>query len=121
MPANPGMTSNRLWIVLRGAIRVGVPRPGGHEQIAVHGPGEFAGMVSMLDATPHPVGMACCEVSTLLAFDRAAFAHWHDDRSDAGDLLLDLVNRQLARDLRRANRHLGRNRGLMRFNREDPA
>jgi len=30
--AQPGLRTDTLWLVLRGAIRVGVPRPGGHEQ-----------------------------------------------------------------------------------------
>ena len=113
-----------LWIVLRGALRASLPRPGGAEQISIHGPGECVNVIALEDGAAPPLDIAAAEDCVLLAVpgevlspvldpaatnDPGSASDWH------GALAL-VLGRQLVRDQRRANRHLGRALALERFN-----
>ena len=109
-----------LWIVLRGALRASLPRAGGAEQISIHGPGECVGVIALEDNGVHPLDLEAAEDCVLLSVpsnalapvlepDGASARDWH------GALAL-ILGRQLVRDLRRVNRHLGRALALERFN-----
>ena len=113
-----------LWIVLRGALRASMPRAGGAEQISIHGPGECVGVIALEDGGAPPLDLAAAEDCVLLGVpggvmqpvlqpvlqsDATSARDWH------GALAL-VLGRQLVRDQRRANRHLGRALALERFN-----
>lgn len=114
--AEAGDPADALTLVLRGAIRTGIVRGERLEQIGVHGPGEFMGQIALLDGGSWPVRAETCETALLLRMDKASFETMRAGQSDMAHKIFDLINRQLVRDLRRANRHLGRARGLARFN-----
>jgi CRP-like cAMP-binding protein len=109
-----------LWIVLRGALRASMPRSGGAEQISIHGPGECLGVIALEGGGAQPLDVSAAEDCVLLRVpgevlqpvlqpDAASASDWH------GALAL-VLGRQLVRDQRRANRHLGRALALERFN-----
>jgi CRP/FNR family transcriptional regulator, cyclic AMP receptor protein len=113
--ASAGDAPDALYIVLRGAVRTGLPRAGGIEPIAVHGPGEFAGLAAMIDREPFPLTIETVEASILVRIERAAFETLRSQTDELAHRVLDLAGQQLVRDLRRANRHLGRAEALARF------
>ena len=109
-----------VWIVLRGALRASLPRASGAEQISIHGPGECVGVIALEDRGPPPLELEAAEDCVLLLVppdvlapvlepDAGSARDWH------GALAL-ILGRQLVRDQRRANRHLGRALALERFN-----
>ena len=114
--ADPGDAPDRLLLVLRGALRTAIPRPGGLEQVAIHGPGEMVGLVALLDGEPQPLLVEAAEESLLLALDRSGFEQLRARPSALGRALFEAIGRQLVRDQVRANRHVGRNVALARFN-----
>lgn len=113
--ARAGDRADALSIVLRGAVRTGLPRDGGIEPLAVHGPGEFAGLAAMIDRKPLPLTIEIAEASILLQIDQDRFETLRSETGELAHLVFDLAGRQLVRDLRRANRHLGRARALSHF------
>jgi CRP/FNR family transcriptional regulator, cyclic AMP receptor protein len=116
--ADAGDNPDHLHIVLRGALRGALKRRRGSEAIHVHGPGEIAGLVPIIDGFPHPLRIEACEEALLLRMTRREFETLSKGKTDLAIGFFDLVSRQLARDVRRANRHLGRAQGLARFNAE---
>ncbi|WP_295636545.1 cyclic nucleotide-binding domain-containing protein [Novosphingobium sp.] len=117
-------TPNTLWIVLRGALRASMARTGGAEQISIHGPGECVNVIALEDGAAPSLDIAAAEDCVLLRVpgkvlqpvlqpdstnDSGSANDWH------GALAL-VLGRQLVRDQRRANRHLGRALALERFN-----
>ncbi len=113
-----------LWMVLRGALRASLPREGGAEQISIHGPGECVGVIALEDGAAPPLDIAAAEDCVLLCVPGRVLAPVLDpdttnssgSASDWHGALALVLGRQLVRDQRRANRHLGRALALERFN-----
>lgn len=103
-------------LVLRGAVRAAFARGDQLEQVAIHGPGEWAGLVATIDGCEHPLALSASEDSLLFRVPRETFARWRSQPGEIGRAVLSAVDRQLVRDQRRANRHLGRAIALERFN-----
>lgn len=112
----PGETGQALRVVLRGALRSGVLRPGGLEPIGIHGPGEIAGLVAALDGAGEPLAVEAAEETLMLAIPAAQLASLSEDRSPLARAVMSVVGRQLVLEHIRANRHLGRIAALERFN-----
>ncbi len=110
-----GNPPDALYIVLRGAVRTGLPCANGIEPLAVHGPGELAGLAAMIDRMPFPLTIETAEAAILLRIGRDAFEALRAETSDLAHFIFDLAGKQLVRDLRRANRHFGRAEALVRF------
>ncbi len=113
--ATAGDAPDAIYIVLRGAVRTGLPRANGIEPIAVHGPGEFAGLAAMIDREPFPLAIETAEAAILLRIERVAFETLRSRTDELAHRVFDLAGQQLVRDLRRATRHLGRAEALARF------
>ena len=116
-----GTTSDVALFVMRGAVRAGIERAsneqeGRVEQVAIHGPGEWAGLVAMIDGGAQPLAASVAETAIVLRVQRATFEGWRRAPDALGQAVLRGVDRQLVRDQRRANRHLGRAIALDRFN-----
>ncbi len=116
-----GSPSDAALFVMRGAVRAGIERAnneqaGRVEQVAIHGPGEWAGLVAMIDGGTQPLGASAAETSVVLWVQRSTFDDWRRAPDALGRAVLRGVDRQLVRDQRRANRHLGRATALDRFN-----
>lgn len=111
-----GAPADAALFVMRGAVRAGIERNGLLEQEAIQGPGEWAGLVAMIDGGAQPLAVSAAEASILLSVDAATFAGWRREPDRLGQAVLNGVDRQLVKDQRRANRHLGRAIALDRFN-----
>lgn len=105
-----------LTLVLRGAVRSFLPRHEGHEQIMVHGPGELTGLVGLFDGVPHPLGLEAAENTIALQLPPLVFEEMRRSPEPSALALFAAIGRQLVRDQRRANRHLGRVVSLEQFN-----
>jgi CRP-like cAMP-binding protein len=69
-----GGASDKIWLVVRGAVRSALPHRGGIYQLTVTGPGQLVGIAAMLAGSTHDRLLRTSEQATLLAFDRATFA-----------------------------------------------
>lgn len=63
-----------LWLVVRGAVRSALPHRDGVYQLTITGPGQLVGLAPQLLDVPHDRLLRTSEQTTLLAFDRNAFA-----------------------------------------------
>ena len=105
-----------LHVVLRGALRTGLPLEGGVEQLLIHGPGKIVGAVSALDGGPQPAQIDVREDAILLHLPQARMAKLEADAGSASVKLVDLVSKQLTADLRALSRHQGRQRSMASLN-----
>lgn len=78
-----GGASDKVWLVVRGAVRSALPHGAGIYQLTVTGPGQLVGIAAMLAGGTHDRLLRTSEQSTLLAFDRATFI----EMMDTGDAL----------------------------------
>lgn len=111
-----GAAPGPLYIVLRGAIRTGIDRPGGIEQVAVHGPGALVGLVALVDGGEQPLSVDTVEDAILLRIGRRNFEALRKGYTALAHKLFGLIGRLLVRELRRANRHRARGAAIARFN-----
>jgi len=111
-----GTPPDHAVLVLRGAVRAAFARGDRLEQVSIHGPGEWAGLVATIDRRAHPLALSAAEDSLLFRVPSETFARWRLEPGTIGRAVLGAVDRQLVRDQRRANRHLGRAIALERFN-----
>jgi CRP-like cAMP-binding protein len=114
--AAEGDPADGLWIVIRGAVRTGLDRPGGVEQLLIHGPGKLVGGVAALDGAAQPAGLAVREAALLLRLPQAKIAAWAAQPASAAAKLVDLIAKQLVADLRALSRHQGRKRSMAALN-----
>jgi CRP-like cAMP-binding protein len=114
--AAPGDAADGLRIVLRGALRVGLPRDGGIEQLLIHGPGAIAGAAPAVDGAPHAARLDVREDALVLHVGQAATEAWLAGSGGLAGQLRDLVVRQLTADLRALSRHQGRLRSMAALN-----
>jgi CRP/FNR family cyclic AMP-dependent transcriptional regulator len=114
--ADMAAAPDTLTLVLRGALRAVLPRPEGREQVMVHGPGEMTGLIGLFDGGGQPLGLEAAEESVVLQLPAALFETLRRSADPVAIALFAAAGRQLVRDQRRANRHLGRAVSLAQFN-----
>jgi signal transduction histidine kinase len=69
-----GDVADRLFVVLRGALRVWVTETSGEVlDLATVGPGGYVGEIALLDGGPRSASVACAQASELFTLDRRAF------------------------------------------------
>jgi CRP/FNR family cyclic AMP-dependent transcriptional regulator len=68
-----GADSDRLWLVVRGAVRSALPHKNGVYQLTVTGPGQLVGLSPLLLDAPHDRLLRTSEQATLLGFERDTF------------------------------------------------
>ena len=103
-------------LVVRGAVRAAFARGARQEQVTIHGPGEWAGLVAAIDGGAQRLVLSAAEDAILLRVTAARFAQWRRSPGPVELAVLAGVDRQLVRDQRRATRHLGRALALAAFN-----
>ena len=92
-----------VYVVLEGSVKVELPAPGGTGVIlAVLGPGEVVGEMSLVDSLGRSASVRTLEGTTLLCMDRATF---RTSVEEAPALARNLAN-LLSRRLRLANAHV---------------
>lgn len=104
------------WLVVRGAVRAAFARAAEQEQVTIHGPGEWAGLVAAIDGEAQRLMLSAAEDAILLRMSAERFAAWRRSPGAVELAVLAGVDRQLVRDQRRATRHLGRALALAAFN-----
>lgn len=103
-----GDPAPHLLIVARGAVRAALPRADGIEQLLVHGPGRFVGLIPLIDGGTHPLTLDVREDAVLVALRQADFAALRTGHGALATKLFDAIGTQLVGDLRRLSRQLGR-------------
>jgi CRP/FNR family transcriptional regulator, cyclic AMP receptor protein len=92
-----------VYVLLEGSVKVGLLTPGGTEVIlAVLGPGEVVGEMSLADSLGRSASVRTLEETTLLCMDRMTFL---SSVEEAPTLARNLAN-LLSRRLRLANTHV---------------
>lgn len=104
------------YLVVRGAVRAAFGRGDRQEQVTIHGPGEWAGLVAVIDGGAQRLVLSAAEDAILLRVSGERIATWRVSPGPVELAVLAGVDRQLVRDQRRATRHLGRALALTRFN-----
>ncbi|MGZ3375746.1 MAG: cyclic nucleotide-binding domain-containing protein [Phenylobacterium sp.] len=107
---------NGIYVILRGAVRTGLPLAGGIEQLLIHGPGKIVGAVAALDGGPQPAQLDVREDAILLHIPQERVARLEADSGSASVKLVDLVSKQLTADLRALSRRQGRQRSMAALN-----
>jgi CRP-like cAMP-binding protein len=105
-----------LHLILRGAVRTGLPLSGGIEQLLIHGPGKIVGAVAAFDLGPQPAQLDVREDAILLHIPQERMARLEADTASASVKLVDLVSKQLTADLRALSRRQGRQRSMAALN-----
>jgi CRP/FNR family transcriptional regulator, cyclic AMP receptor protein len=105
-----------LLVVVRGALRASIRRGEQLEQLSIYGPGRMAGMLSLIDGGATHDLIDAREDAIVLRLPRRDFETCRRSYSELAYKLFDQVNIQLAGELRRLSRHLGRLRGIRHFN-----
>jgi CRP-like cAMP-binding protein len=114
--AAAGDAADGLRIVVRGAVRLGLVRPGGVEQLLVHGPGKIAGAGPAVDSQPHAAQLEVREDALIVQASQAQVAAWRAEPGGMAAKLVDLTAKQLTADLRALSRHQGRRRSMAALN-----
>ena len=95
-----GDPGDSLYVVLRGKVKLGRTSGDGRENlVAVLGPGEMFGELSLFDPGPRSAGATALVDSTLLGLSQDELTPWLATRPDVARALL----RAIARRLRRTN------------------
>ena len=111
-----GAPADGIHIVLRGAVRMSLHRPEAMEQLLIHGPGKIIGCTAAIDGLPHPVHLDVREDAWLVHMGQTQLKALESDQGGAAIKLLDLVSKQITRDLRSLSRHQGRRESMVALN-----
>lgn len=95
-----GEAGDKLYIIISGKVKLGRRSPDGREKLlAVLGPSDMFGTLSMFDPGPRTAGATALNEVYAVSMDRDALRSWIDERPQITEQLL----RVLARRLRRTN------------------
>jgi CRP-like cAMP-binding protein len=97
--ARQGDPADRLWLVVRGAVRGCANHAGGLYQFEVLGPGRLAGAGPAIRRAEHPAHLTAVEESMLVAFDADRFVGLWAGADQLASRLAQAVNADLARSL----------------------
>lgn len=99
-----GDPAGQVFLVLSGRVKINLMSEEGREVIiAVPGPGDFLGLISALDGSPHPSNAITVEQSRLAKFDSAAFTAWLERQQGMQQVLL----RELGQRVRQCYAKIG--------------
>ena len=99
-----GDLGDTLYVIVRGKVKVGRTSADGRENlIAVLGPGEMLGELSLFDPGPRTGSATAVVPSELYQLSHADFTSWLNDNPAAAHILL----RALAQRLRKTNEAMG--------------
>jgi CRP/FNR family transcriptional regulator, cyclic AMP receptor protein len=117
-----GDPGHEMFVVSRGRVRLAIGGVGHEKEIAVIGPGEFFGELSLLSDEPRSASAEAMEDSTLLAIGRDVFAMMVQDDLDIVFRMMNIQGqrlRQTNQPIEALVQRLGRVRvaaaGLKRF------
>jgi len=103
-----GTPAASAFIVVRGAAEIAAIRGGRERRVAIVGPGQLIGYLSVLRESPHTTFAYARETSLLLDLPAAAFRELYCGPPRASALLRHAVQRSLLASMGRTNRSLTR-------------
>jgi CRP-like cAMP-binding protein len=103
-----GSGSNAAYVVVRGAVEIVSVRPGLERRVAVIGPGQLVGYLSVLRKSAHTTSAFAREASVLLELSAEAFHEAYFSPSRASSRLRHAVQASLLVSMARTNRSLTR-------------
>ncbi len=101
-----GGDAGRCYLVVRGALRLGIANGGADEQVMILGPGQIAGDVALMDGQEHPWNCTVREGAILLEMSRAQFRDLQHRGNPVAFKFFDRVNQSLVVKLRHTIRHI---------------
>lgn len=110
-----GQPAGACFVVLRGAIEVHASRAGRERRMAVLGPGQLFGFMSLLEGGSHGSSAFTREAALLLEISGAAFEALYLGTGPASSKLHRAIQRSLLQSLGQTNRHLTRLISLARL------
>jgi CRP-like cAMP-binding protein len=90
-----GDPGNEMFVIASGRIRLTIGTEGHEKEVALLGPGEFFGELSLLEGAPRSATAQAAEDSTLLAISRDVFAMMVQDDLDIVFRMLNIQGRRL--------------------------
>lgn len=90
-----GDPGNEMFVIAAGRIRLTIGTEGHEKEVALLGPGEFFGELSLLEGAPRSATAQAAEDSTLLAIGRDVFAMMVQDDLDIVFRMLNIQGRRL--------------------------
>ncbi|MEE8434101.1 MAG: cyclic nucleotide-binding domain-containing protein, partial [bacterium] len=103
-----GDDAERCYLVVRGALRLGIASGGVDEQLMILAPGQIAGEVALMDDQEHPWSCAVREGAILLEMSRDQFKGLRHEGNPVAFKFFDRVNQSLVIKLRKTIRHITR-------------
>lgn len=110
-----GQPSSAAFVVLRGAVEICARRGERERRMALLGPGQIFGFMSLLEGGAHGSAAGVRENSILLEIPRAAFAAFYHGDSALSTALHHAIQSSLLASLSQTNRHLTRLISLARL------
>lgn len=110
-----GQPSDAAYAVLRGAVAITACHAKRERRMAVLGPGQLFGYMSLLEGAPHGSAAAVCEAAILLEIPRAAFEALYFGARSVTTHLHHAIQRSLMASLAQTNRHFTRLISLARL------
>jgi len=104
----PGQGADACYLVVRGAVEVRVRHETRERRLALLGPGQLFGFMSMLEGGAHGALARAREQALLLEFPRARFEAMYFGSSAAAARLHRAIERSLMGSIARTNRQLTR-------------
>lgn len=110
-----GQPSAAAYVVLRGAVEIHAAHAGRERRMALLGPGQIFGFMSLLEGAAHGSAARVREAAVLLEIPRAAFEALYYGEGAVAAPLHHAVQRSLLGSLAQTNRHLTRLISLARL------
>jgi CRP-like cAMP-binding protein len=88
-----GDTGDALYVIVDGRLRVEHTSPAGDDStLALMGPGEACGDLSLLDGRPRSASAIAVEPTSALVISRSAFVRWVSERPSAALAVLETLS-----------------------------
>ena len=104
----PGDAADACYLVVRGAVEIHAPNGRSERRIAIAGPGELVGYLSVIERAPHGAAARIREDACLLELGAAGFLELYAGGGGASVSLQQAIHRSLLRSLARTNTQLTR-------------
>jgi CRP-like cAMP-binding protein len=110
-----GQPSEAAYAVLRGAVAITARHEKRERRMAVLGPGQLFGFMSLLEGAPHGSAASAREAAILLEIPRAGFEALYFGEASVTTALHRAIQRSLMASLAQTNRHFTRLISLARL------
>ena len=110
-----GQPAAAAFVVLRGAVEIHARREARERRMAVLGPGQMFGFMSLLEGGAHGSEARVRETAILLEIPRKAFDRFYAGEGSISTALHHAIQRSLLASLAQTNRHLTRLISLARL------